>query len=840
MQLPKQYNPKESEPKWQRFWEKEKIYKFNPKSKAEVYSIDTPPPTVSGKMHLGHAFSYSQQDFVVRFQRMLGKNIFYPFGTDNNGLATERLIEKTKKISAKKMDRKEFVEICLDTLKKELVPEYVSDMKNLAISCDWDIFYTTIDSHCQKISQRSFIDLYKNNRVYKKKTPIMICPLCSTAIAQVEMEDVQKSSTLNYIKARLDSGEYLIYATTRPELIPGCVGMSINKDGTYVKAKKDDEIWIISKEALEKFKDEWSLTFKEELKGKDLVGQTVTIPLTKAKKQVTHDQESKTEYGTGIVYYCTYGGAECVEWMQRHKGIKPIHIMGIDGKYNSFAGKYQGMDSLEARKQVLIDLEEDNSLVKKEQISHVVNVHERCGTDIEYVATEQWFIKYLDLREQFLKDGAKLNWYPKHMKQRLDNWIKGLKWDWCISRQRFFGVPFPVWYCKKCNEVILPKEEDLPVDPLKDKPKIKECPKCKSNEFIPEKDILDTWATSSLTPRLAIELMPENIQKKLYPMSLRPQAHDIITFWLFNTLVKSQLHYNVNPWEDVMISGHALDPKGKKMSKSKGNVVEPQKVIEQYSADCLRFWAAGSKLGDDLPYMEKDLITGKKFITKLWNASKFAIMHLEDYKGQKPKKIEVIDRWILSKLNHIIKESTQSFTKYEYSRTKAEVENFFWHEFCDNYLEIIKDRLYNPDQRGKEQRLSAQYGLYHTLLAILKMMAPIMPNITEEIYQLYWSKHEDPKSIHISLWPKQEKSEEKAEKIGNLAVYAIQKARQAKSEQNLSLKSPLKNLIIKGKISKEDFELAKQDIISATKTGHIEYEKLKEDSKIDEEVKIEL
>ena len=840
MELPKRYEPKESEAKWQEFWEKEKIYKFDPKSKAKIYSVDTPPPTVSGKMHLGHAFSYSQQDFVVRFHRMLGENVFYPFGTDNNGLATERLIEKMKKISAKKMDRGEFVKICLDTLKKELVPQYIADMKSIGISCDWDIFYTTIDSHCQKISQRSFIDLFNDNRVYKKKTPIMICPLCSTAIAQVEMEDVERNSTLNYIKAELDTGEYLIYATTRPELIPGCVGMSINKDGTYVKAKKDSEIWIISKEALDKFKDEWGLVLKEEISGKELIGKSVTIPLTKAKKQVTHDQETKTEYGTGIVYYCTYGGAECVEWMERHKGVEPIHIMDISGKYNNLAGKYCGMSSLDARKQVLIDLEEDNSLVKKEPISHVVNVHERCGTDIEYVATEQWFIKYLDLKEKFLKDGAKLNWYPPHMKQRLDNWIKGLKWDWCISRQRFFGVPFPVWYCKECKEVILAKKEDLPVDPLKDKPTIKECPKCKSTKFIPEKDILDTWATSSLTPRLAIELMPQEIQKKLYPMSLRPQAHDIITFWLFNTLVKSQLHYGVNPWKDVMISGHALDPHGKKMSKSKGNVVEPQAVIEQYSADCLRFWAAGSRLGDDLPYMEKDLVTGQKFITKLWNACKFAIMHLEDYKGEKPKKLEVMDKWILSKLGRIIKSSTDSFLKYEYSRTKADVENFFWHELCDNYLEIVKDRLYNPDTRGKDERLSAQYGLYNTLLAILKMMAPIMPNITEEIYQLYFGKYEKIKSIHISSWPKVRGADEKAEKIGDLAVYAVQKARQAKSEQNLSLKNPLKNLFVKGKVSKEDFESVKDDIIGATKAEKISYEKLKDDSKIDEEVVLEL
>jgi valyl-tRNA synthetase len=386
-----------------------------------------------------------------------------------------------------------------------------------------------------------------------------------------------------------------------------------------------------------------------------------------------------------------------------------------------------------ARKMILEDLKDSRLCIGQEPIKHAVNVHERCGTEIEFLHSKQWFIKYLDLKKQMLDWGKKLNWYPKHMRSRYDHWVKGLQWDWLISRQRYFGIPFPVWYCKKCDEIILADEKELPVDPLKDKAPLKQCPKCGFKEFIPEKDVLDTWATSSLTTRLAIELMPKEIQKKLYPMSLRPQAHDIITFWLFNTVVKSQLHYKKNPWDDVMISGHALDPHGKKMSKSKGNVVEPQEVIEKYSSDCLRFWAAGCKLGDDLPYMEKDLVTAQKFITKLWNASKFAIMHLGDYKGEKPKKLEAVDKWVLSRLSKIIKASTDSFTKYEYSRTRADVENFFWHEFCDNYLEIIKDRLYNPDRRGKEARISAQYSLYRTLVAILKMIAPIMPHITEEI-----------------------------------------------------------------------------------------------------------
>ena len=438
-----------------------------------------------------------------------------------------------------------------------------------------------------------------------------------------------------------------------------------------------------------------------------------------------------------------------------------------------------------------------------------------------------------------LKWDKKLKWYPEHMRSRYDHWVKGLQWDWLISRQRYFGVPFPVWYCKKCDEIILAREEDLPVDPLNDKPKIEKCQKCGCKEFIPEKDILDTWATSSLTPQLAVELMPEKWRDKLYPMSLRPQAHDIITFWLFNTVVKSQLHNKVNTWHDVMISGHAQDPHGKKMSKSKGNVIEPQDVIEKYGADCLRFWAAGSKLGDDLPFQEKDLVTGQKFITKLWNASKFAFMHLEDYGLEKPK-LEVADKWILSKLSKIIKTSTESFKKYEYARTKAEVENFFWHSFCDNYLEIVKDRLYNPDKRGKEARVSAQFSLYNSLLAILKMMAPVMPFITEEIYHMHYAQKEKLKSIHNSKWPDLKMVDEKSEKLGDVLVSAVQNVRKTKAERNMSLKVPVKKLMIKAKITKSDFEKIKDDLSGATKAEDIEFEALDEKSETDFESKVEV
>ncbi|MBU0628062.1 MAG: valine--tRNA ligase [Nanoarchaeota archaeon] len=824
MQLPDKYNSKDSEQKWQEFWQKENIYKFNPDSKAEIYSIDTPPPTVSGKMHLGHAFSYTQQDFVVRFQRMLGKNIFYPFGTDDNGIPTERLVEKTKKIKARNMPRDQFAKLCLDTLEKELRPTYIQDWKKLGMSCDWDIYYTTINEHCQRISQKSFIDLFKIKRAYRKKAAVMWCPECQTGISQVECQDKILDSFFNDIIFKVNSNgkeEDLIIATTRPELLPACVAVFYHPDDKrYQKLK----------------------------------GKKAKVPLFDFEVPILADPRADPEKGTGLVMCCTFGDQTDMEWQKAHN--LPIkEAITPDGKMTKLAGKYETHSIQTARKLILEDLKDARLCIGQEPIKHAVNVHERCGTEIEFLNSKQWFIKYLDLKEDMLEWGAKLNWYPQHMKSRYDHWVKGLQWDWLISRQRYFGVPFPVWYCTKCDEIILADENSLPVDPLKDKPAIKECPKCKCKEFTPEKDVLDTWATSSLTPQIAVELTKKELQNKLYPMSLRPQAHDIITFWLFNTVVKSQLHNKVNPWKDVMISGHVLDPSGKKMSKSKGNVIEPQEVINKFSADCLRFWAAGCKLGDDLPYMEKDLVTGQKFITKLWNASKFAIMHLEDYKGEtseqsseglgnsfpkKPKKLEVVDRWILTRLSKIIKSSTESFNKYEYSRTKADVENFFWHELCDNYLEIIKDRLYNPDKRGKEARLSAQYGLYTSLLSILKMMAPIMPHITEEIYHLHFKNIDHAKSIHIANWPKEEKLDEKAEKIGELVVFAVEKARQFKSEKSLSLKTPLKNIFLKGKLSKEEFESAKDDIIAATKTENIAYGPLKENSEIDFEIEIEI
>ena len=779
----KDYDHKESEKKWKEYWEKNKIYKFNQNSKKPIYSIDTPPPTVSGKMHMGHAFSYSQQDFIVRFHRMNQKNIFYPFGTDDNGLPTERLIEKEKSVKAQKLKREEFIKLCLDYLEKHL-PIFIQDWKDLGISCDWDIYYSTINEHSRRISQRSFIELYNQGREYRKKTPFMWCPECQTAIAQVELKDKETESEFVYISFDTSLNKQITIATTRPELMPACVAIHIHP---------------------------------EDKRYKEFIGKKAKIPFSNREVEIYSNKDVDMNFGSGAVYHCTFGDMDDAEWIQKFN-IKPIEVMNKDGTFNELAGKYKGLKSKEARKKIIEDLKKEGRIKKIEPITHIVNVHERCETEIEILMTEQWFIKYLDLKEEFLKSGKQLNWYPKHFISRYENWIKGLKWDWCISRQRYFGIPFPVWYCEKCKKIKLAEIKDLPVDPLVDKPKTK-C-SCGNNTFTPEKDVLDTWATSSLTPQLAIELIKDkSLQKKLFPMSLRPQAHDIITFWLFNTLVKSQLHYKKNPWKDVSISGWALDPKGKKMSKSKGNVIDPKEKLQQYGADVLRFWAAGSKLGEDLPFQEKDLVTGKKFVTKLWNASKFTLMHLENYNQKKPKELELMDKWLLLKLNKLIETSTKSFENYEYVRTKLDTENFFWNIFCDYYLEIVKDRLYNPDKRSNEAKLSAQYTLYKSLSIILKLMSPITPFITEEIYQSYFSKKEKVKSIHISEWPKNEKIDKNIEKIGDKFIEIITEVRKFKSKNNKSLKEPI---ILT--LDKKDFTLIKpalEDLKSTVKADEI-------------------
>ena len=780
MVFEKRYDARKVENKWSKNWLNSGIYQFKKENKTPIYSIDTPPPTVSGELHMGHVYGYVQQDFTARFRRMIGYNVFYPFGFDDNGIATERFIEREKGVKAKELGRKKFSELCSEETKK--IENLMKEMWiKLGISADWNYLYRTIDPKIWKISQRSFIELYKMGREYQKEGPIFWCPECSTAVSQVELEDKEFESYFNDLVFKLKDGKEIIVSTTRPELLPACVSIFVHPE---------DERY------------------------KDLVGKKAKVPLFDLEVPIMSDSRVDIEKGTGIVMCCTFGDQTDVEWYYAYN--LPLRVaINEEGRMTELAGKYKGLKVKEARERIIKDLKEKGLLKGQKKVKHMVNTHERCGTEIEFLVSKQWFIKYLDLKKEFLKAGNSMNWFPEHMKSRYDNWIKGLQWDWCISRQRYNGIPFPVWYCKNCGEVILPDPEDLPVDPLVDKPKHK-CPKCGSTEFIPEKDVLDTWATSSLTPLINAGWDGEKYNEKIFPMSLRPQGHDIISFWLFHTVAKSLLHTKKVPFKDVTINGWILDENGKKMSKSKGNIISPQKMMKDYSCDAIRFWCAGAKLGEDLPFRKKDFITGERFVAKIWNASRFASNFLNE-KPKKPEKLNLIDKWIILKTDQLIKEVTGLFEKYEYSKVRAKIREVFWHLICDNYLEVAKGRLYsNKDD-------SAKYTLYNVLLNNLKLLSPVLPFVTEEIYHKVFKEFEKEKSITISEWPKPldlvaKKEIKEVEFYGDKAIEIISSLRKFKSDKNLPLNQKLKKVTI---FSKKDLEPIKNIIKEAMQVEEI-------------------
>ncbi|PLW80510.1 valine--tRNA ligase [Candidatus Woesearchaeota archaeon] len=777
---------------------------------------------MSGRMHIGHAFSFSQQDFIARYKRMKGFEVFYPFGTDDNGLPTIKLVQKELKLDVKKMSRAEEIKVCLDYVNEHRA-EFIQDWKDLGMSCDFDYTYSTIDEDSRRLSQRTFIDLYNKGLIKRRKGPIMWDRVFQSAIAQAELEDETRKAYLNYVKAKIEGSvnTYVIYATTRPELCFAVVGMSVEDSGEYVKLKVGDEYWITGKATYEeKFKD-FEYEIVEELKGQNLIGEKVKIPSVDKVVEISHDVAVKADFGTGIAYFCTYGGAEDIEWVSRHKAT-PVELIDKAGRLNNLGGDYEGKLAEEARKDIIISMKETGDIIFNEKKEQVVNVSERNQVEVEYIVSYQWYVEYLDKKEYLFEMANKFNWYPTHMKIRLENWIKGLNWDWGFSRQRNYGIPIPVWYDKEGNEY-LPDVDQLPIDPVVDRPN--SAPK--DLELIPETDTMDTWFTSGSSPELPLVYVKnEDMRKKLFPMDLRPQAHDIINFWLFYTMSKNNLLYDANPFKDVAISGFALDPHGKKMSKSKVNVVDPREMHDKYNSDAIRYWAAGSKLGEDMPFQEKDLVTANKTTTKMWNATKFAIMQLDGYKpeGDAPK-LEIIDAWLISKLNKVIDTATKSFDKYEYSKAKSEVELFFWQDLCDNYLEIVKDRMYNPDEWGKEKVESGKYSLYTAFSNVIKLFAPFMPYITEEVYQLYFADIEGIDSVHRAQWPISGSINDGAIKAGDLLVEVLAEARKYKSQKGLSLKVDISKAVIKTSLENIEFiKFVIEDLKSASKIQEIVFE----------------
>src|SRR3989344_4840981 len=498
------YDAEKIENKWQKYCEDKKIYKFDFKSKKKIYSIDVPPPYASaGHLHVGHALHYTQFEIIARFRRMQGYNVYFAPCFDDNGLPTEKYVEEKYKLNKSKVDRKTFSELCLKE-SKQVEEDYSNRVfKKLGHSYDWSLSYTTIDRNSQRISQWSFLDLYKKKLLYRAEEPTIWCTYHKTALAQAEVEDKKRVTKLNYIKF----GD-LTVATTRPELLGSCVGIFVNpKDKRYSK----------------------------------YAGKKIKVPLFNHEVEVRKDEKVDPEFGTGVVMVCTFGDTTDIEWWKKYK-LDLIISVDEDGCLNDNGKKYKSMTLEEARIEILKDLKEEKLLVKQEDLEQVVGACWRCNNPVEYIITNQWFIKTLDFKKELIKQGNKIKWHPDFYKKRYEDWVNNLQWDWCISRQRFYGVPIPAWYCKNCSGVILPDEKDLPVDPEFDMPNRK-C-KCGSADFVPESDVFDTWMTSSLTPELAVKF-----NKKLLPMDLRPQSHDIIRTWAFYTILKSYYHFKDIPGE---------------------------------------------------------------------------------------------------------------------------------------------------------------------------------------------------------------------------------------------------------------------------------------------------
>jgi len=785
------YDPEAVEPRWQEQWVQNGTYAYENGDADTQYTIDTPPPTVSGDLHMGHLYQFTLQDFVARFHRMYDDAVYFPFGYDDNGIASERLTERELGINHGDFSRREFQEKCRDVC-QEYEREFTDDVQSLAVSIDWSNTYKTIEPRVQRISQLSFIDLYEKGREYRQRAPTIWCPDCETAISQVEQEDQRKHTSFNDIAFEIveygdgstpegdtgpgETGDSFTISTTRPELLPACVSVFVHPE--------DDE-------------------------NQHLVGGTARVPLFGQEVPIIEDERVDRETGSGIVMCCTFGDQTDIEWYQAHDLDLRIAI-DESGTMTDVADEYEGLSTSEAREAIIEDHDDAGYLLESRDHEHAVQVHERCEEEVEYLVTEQWYVRLLDKTEEYLEAGRQMNWYPEKMFSRYEHWIDGLEWDWCISRQRDSGIPFPVWYCTDCGEVILADRERLPVEPIEDEPAIDACPSCGCESFEPETDVFDTWATSSLTPLLNAgwdwdsETEEYTMDRdQLYPFTLRPQGHDIISFWLFHTLVKCYEHTGEVPFEDVMINGMVLDENREAMSKSKGNVISPREVLAGFPVDAARYWAAGTSIGDDFPYREGDLEAGERLLQKLWNASRLVdqLTPADPPESPATEDLAAIDRWLLAKLDATVESVTDRFQAYEFAKARDELRTFFWSTFCDDYLEIAKQRLSDGGDP------STEYALVTAHRTFLKLWAPFLPHITEELWRRLYEGEE---SLHTTNWPTP-RGYDADLAAGEATMDVISGLRRYKTENGLALNATLDHAEVYGHIG--GFAAAIEDVM---------------------------
>jgi valyl-tRNA synthetase len=805
------------EAKWTPKWEQTGVYRFDrTRPRAEVFSIDTPPPTVSGSLHVGHVFSFTHTDVLARFQRMRGKAVFYPMGWDDNGLPTERRVQNFYGVRCDpslpydssftppgqpgkqpvSVSRPNFIQLCARlTVEDEKVFEHL--WKYLGLSVDWSMTYATISPRARRVSQLAFLRLLKRHLAYQIEAPTLWDVDFKTAVAQAELEDREMPGAFHRIRFRLagaapdasPAGSFVEIDTTRPELIPACVALVAHPDDRRYQP---------------------------------LFGTEAVTPLFGVRVPVRAHPLAEQEKGTGLAMICTFGDITDVTWW-RELSLPVRAVIQPDGTLRDVTWGAAGWESVDAeraqrcyadltrlsaakaRGKIVEQLRQSGDLIGDPRpIMHAVKFYEKGDRPLEIVTSRQWFIKTIEFREALLARGRELHWHPPYMQSRYENWTNGLNGDWCVSRQRFFGVPFPVWYPLDAggrpqhDRPIAAREDQLPIDPSTDVPDgFQADQRGIPGGFVGDPDVMDTWATSSLSPQIVCRWEDDpDLFTRTFPMDLRPQAHDIIRTWLFDTVLRSHLEHNLLPWANASISGWVLDPDRKKMSKSKGNVVTPLALLEEHGSDGVRYWAASGRPGTDTAFDTNQMRVGRRLAIKVLNASRFALAAAEPQGAV----TAAVDRAMLRALASLTTETTEAFEGYDYARALQRTEAFFW-RFCDDYLELVKGRRYG--EQGPEGAASANAALTAALSLMLRLLAPFLPFVTEEVWS-WWQEG----SIHQAAWPavaeiealvpdNSEATRQTDERAYRWATEILFEVRKQRSEAKQPLKVPITKVTVK-------------------------------------------